>query len=210
MAPIAAQGDFRAAVQGCDLDLAGPIPSFGRMVTFIRTAGAGVLALLLAACHSPPPRPWLRYELDGTTDWSRLGNGKFGGKLNGAEVTIDLYDQRTRVMAVVENRTDASMTVAIGPDAGVPDGVVGEVLLRQIDGPAAGGPDMAPYLAMKPVALDGGWRATFFLDRPLGREIKLGQYFVLATEVVDADGERRRAQLPVVGKKGGVSRSKPR
>jgi hypothetical protein len=180
------------------------------MVMFFRTGVASALALLLTACHSPPPRPWLRYELDGTSDWSQLGNGKFGGSLNGAEVTIDLYDQRTRVLAVVENRTEASMTVALGPDAGAPDSVVGEVLLRQIDGPAAGGPDMAPYIAMKPVTLDGGWRATFFLDRPLGREIKLGQYFVLATEVVTADGEPRRAQLPIVGKMGGVQRGKPR
>jgi len=180
------------------------------MVTFNRMGGACALALLLAACQSPPPRPWLRYELDGRTDWSQQGNGKFGGNLLGAEVTIDLYDQKTRILAVVENPTDKSMTVAFGPDAGAPDSVIGEVLLRQLDGPAAGGPDMAPYVAMKPLALDGGWKATFFLDRPLGREVKLGQYFVLATEIVDAEGQRGRAQLPIVGKMGGVERGKPR
>ncbi|MCK5942844.1 MAG: hypothetical protein KAI24_12785 [Planctomycetes bacterium] len=180
------------------------------MVKSFRMVAAAALALLLAACHSPPPRPWLRYELDGTTDWGQLGNGRFGGSLLGAEVTIELYDQTTRVLAVVENRGEQSFSVAIGPDAGAPEGVVGEVLMRQIDGPPAGGPGMVPYVAMKPVTVDGGWRATFYLDRPLGREIKLGQYFVLATEVTAADGSRKRALLPIVGKMGGVQRGKPR
>jgi len=168
------------------------------------------LALLVAACHSPPPRPWLRYELDGQTQLASLGGGRFGGDVQGAEVTVSLYEQRTRVQVLVENRTPDSLTVAVGPDAGVPDGAIGEVLLRQIDGPAAGGPDMASYDAMAPLALDGGWRATFFLDQPLGRDIKLGQYFVFAVEVADAEGQKQRVQLPVVGKMGGVARREQR
>ncbi len=179
------------------------------MSTPIRSAASCLLALLVAACGAPP-RPWLRYELAGKTDFGALGAGRYGGSLNGAEVSVYLYDQDTRVLAVVENRTDDSMKVSVGPDTGKPDAVVGEVLLRQIDGPAAGGPGMAPYNPSSPVALDGGWRATFYVDRPLGREIKLGQYFVLATEVENSEGERARALLPIVGKRGGVPRDRQR
>lgn len=162
------------------------------------------LALLLAACAAPPPRPWLRYELDGPTQLQQVRNGRFAGVVGGVEVSLELHDQRTRLLATVENRSEGSVTLALGPDAGAPDGVIGEVLLRQVDGPASGGPEMAPYAAMAPLALDGGWRATFFLDRPLGRDIRLGQYFVFAVEVAGADGAKERVQVPVVGKMGGV------
>jgi len=165
------------------------------------------LALLLASCQSPPPRPWLRYELDGPTELRQVRTGCFAGDVGGVEVSLDLHDQRTRLLATVENRGEGAVTVALGPDAGAPDSAIGEVLLRQVDGPASGGPDMRPYAAMAPQALDGGWRATFYLDRPLGRDIKLGQYFVFAVEVTDASGAKARARLPVVGKMGGVDAS---
>ena len=104
----------------------------------------------------------------------------------------------------VENDTEAAVSVSVGPDAGAPDAPIGEVLLRQLKGPAAGGPAMAEYTAMSPLALDSGWRAMFYLDRPVGREIKLGQYFVFAVQVEGSDGARQRVQLPVVGKLGGA------
>ncbi|MGC6486945.1 MAG: hypothetical protein ACON4Z_04840 [Planctomycetota bacterium] len=170
----------------------------------------GALALLLVGCASPPPRPWLRYELDGPTQLQQQRSGRFVGDVAGVQVTLDLHDQRTRLLATVENRGEGSVAVSLGPDAGAPDRAIGEVLLRQVDGPASGGPEMAPYAAMAPLALDGGWRATFFLDRPLGRDIKLGQYFVFAVEVVGEDGSKQRVRLPVVGKMGGVDRDASR
>jgi hypothetical protein len=172
--------------------------------------GLSALALLLAACEAAPPRPWLRYELDGPTQLRQERAGRFAGAVGGVAVSVDLHDQRTRLLATVENRGEGSVTVALGPDAGAPEAVIGEVLLRQVDGPASGGPEMVPYAAMSPLAVDGGWRATFFLDRPLGRDIKLGQYFVFAAEVVGANGAAERVRLPVVGKMGGVDPDAPR
>lgn len=204
----------RGAFLGLDvcftLDWLRAMHSLPRMVAIRHNVALCALPLLFAACHSAPPSPWLRYELDGQTQLASLGGGRFGGDVHGASVTVSLYDERARIHVVVENRTADSLSVAVGPDAGVPEGAVGEVLLRQLDGPAAGGPDMVGYDAMAPVALDGGWRATFFLDQPLGRDIKLGQYFVFAVEVSDTEGQKQRVQLPVVGKMGGVARREKR
>lgn|GEM_PF-3129979 len=198
--------DFLGDVLRFGLDWLRWMPSFALMADFTRIGAYAWLVLALVACQSSPPRPWLRYELDGPTDWEQLGGGRFGGNLNGAEVVISLNDPDTRVWVAVENRSEDSLSVSVGPDAGGDDAPAGELLVRQIDGPAAGGPAMTSYTAMEPVALDEGWRATFFLDRPLGRHIKLGQYFVLAVEVEDAAGGKQRAHLPVVGKFGTVAR----
>jgi hypothetical protein len=182
------------------------MPSVGGMVHFLRAAAAAGLTLLMTGCHSPSPRPWLRYELDGPTELQSLGGGRFEGVVNGAGVRVNLSDQQTRVYVTVENDTGAPVSVSVGPDAGAPSAVIGEVLLRQLDGPAAGGPKMASYSAMSPLELGSGWRAMFYLDSPLGREIKLGQYFVFAVEVGGADDTRQRVHLPVVGKLGSAQR----
>ena len=164
----------------------------------------------LVACHTPPPRPWLRYELDGGTKWSPLGAGKFGGTIHGANISIDVYNPDTRILVVVENPSEQPIQFRVGPEAGASKDSMGEVLLRQIDGPAAGGPDMQPYVSMQPLTIDSGWRATFYLDRPLGRDVKLGQYFVLGVECQSVAGERVRRVLPLMGKMGGTVPVKPR
>jgi hypothetical protein len=166
--------------------------------------------MALAACQTPPPRAWLRYELDGSTQWSPLGAGKLGGTIQGVNVTIDLFDPDTRILVVVENRGEQSAKFRIGPEAGAPKDAIGEVLLRQIDGPAVGGPPMQPYVAMQPLMIDSGWRATFYLDRPLGNDLQLGQYFVLGTELQGVAGEPVRRFLPLVAKMGGTVPVKPK
>lgn len=171
----------------------------------VKTSCLGLVSLmLLAACHTPPPRPWLRYELDGVTEVAQLGAGKFGSSAFGADVSIDLYNPDTRVLVVVDNPSDEALTVRLGPDAGAPQDAIGEVLLRQLSGPAAGGPPMRGYVAMNGCKVEAGWRATFYLDRPLGKDPKLGQYFVFAVEVENQKGERVRRFLPVVAKLGGT------
>jgi len=175
---------------------------FGAMAI---TRSLCVLSLaLVAACHTPPPRSWMRYELDGKTEWSKLGDGKFGGSCFGADVSIDLYNPDTRIHVVVENTSAEAVEFGIGPEVGGSGGAIGEVLLRQIDGAAEGGPPMQSYSASQPLAVAAGWRATFFLDRPLGRDPKLGQYFVLGAKVEGADGESVRRYLPVVAKLSGT------
>ncbi len=180
------------------------MPSVGAMLHLRRAAAAAGLALWMAACHSPTPRPWLRYELDGPTELQSLGGGRFAGTVGGVRVQVSLADPQTRVSVAIENDTDDAVSVSVGPDAGAPAAPIGEVLLRQVSAPAAGGPAMADYSAMSPLALDSGWRAMFYLDRPVGREIKLGQYFVFAVQVEGSDGSRQRVHLPVIGKLGGA------
>ena len=166
--------------------------------------------LLFAACHTPPPRAWLRYELDGRTEWAHMGAGKLGGTIHGASVSVDLYNPDTRVLLVVENPSEQSIKFRVGPEAGAPKDAIGEVLLRQIDGPAVGGPDMQPYVSMQSLVIDSGWRATIYIDRPLGRDPQLGQYFVLSTEVQDLAGETVRRVMPLVAKMGGTVPVKPK
>jgi len=166
--------------------------------------------LALTACQTPPPRPWLRYELDGGTEWSQLGAGKFGGKIHGANVSVDLYDPDTRILVVVENQSEQTIKFRVGPEAGASKDAIGELLLRQVKDPAVGGPPMQPYVAMQSVMIDSGWRATFYLDRPLGRDLQLGQYFVLGAEVENLAGQQVRRVLPLVAKVGGTVPVKPR
>lgn len=150
----------------------------------------------LAACRTPPPRPWLRYQQDGPTQWATNADGLYAGRLHGADVTIDLGKKQTRVQIVVDNATRAPVEFRVGPDGGQPRAAIGEVLLRQAGGPA-GSSGMQPYRAMQPLVVEPGWRATFFLDSPLGRDPVLGQYFVLAVEASDATGTNERRTLPL-------------
>ena len=63
---------------------------------------------------------------------------------------------------------------------------------------------MRPYVSMQPLSIDAGWRATFYLDRPLGRDVQLGQYFVLGVECESAAGDRVRRVLPLMGRISGT------
>lgn len=155
-----------------------------------------VCTVWLAACHTPPPRPWLRYEQDGATQWSTNSSGLYAGRLHGADVTIDLGKKQTRVEIVIDNATAAPVEFRIGPDGGQPRTSIGEVLLRR-PGEPAGSAGMQPYRAQQPLVVDAGWHATFYLDSPLGRDPVLGQYFVLAVEASDATGTNERRTLPL-------------
>jgi len=163
-----------------------------------------LLALSFAACHTPPPTPWLRYELAGPAGWADLGRGEFGGAVFGADVRISIHDPDARVKLVVENPTSEPVSLQVGPDAGDPDVAIGEVLLRELAANTVGGPPMQIYLSQQPLVVEPGWRATFFLDEPLGRPVKLGQYFVLSLLAEDGAGERERRLLPLVGRREGT------
>ena len=47
-------------------------------------------------------------------------------------------------------------------------------------------------------AVESGWRASFYLDSPLGREPSYGQYFVMTVEARLASGDVERRSLPLV------------
>jgi hypothetical protein len=163
-----------------------------------KVIGIVVGAALVVACGTPPPRPWLRYQQDGPTTWATNADGLYSGRLLGADVTMDLGKKQTRVEIVVQNGSPAPVEFRIGPDGGQPRVAIGEVLLRPLAGPAStGGPAMQPYNAQQPLVVEPGWRATFYLDSPLGREPVLGQYFVLAVEARNQAGGSDRRTLPL-------------
>jgi hypothetical protein len=165
-------------------------------------------AVLLAACSMPPPKAWLRYEPAGATTWVATGDGKLGGSMHGAPVRIDLERQQTRVEVMVENTTGAPIELRMGPEGEKPKAAIGEVLLRPLQGPPGiGGPDMIPYVTMQPLVVEAGWRGTFYLDAPLGREPILGQYFVLTVEARDAAGTCERRTLPLQATNAGTTRA---
>ena len=149
----------------------------------------------MGAC-AVPPQPWLRYELVGRTDLQPAGEGAFAGRLHGADFRVDLHRGQTRVQVTVENTATTPVTVALGPDAGQSGKAIGEVLVRELVG-GAPGPDMQPYAAMQPMVVESGHRATFFVDAPLGREPRLGQFLVFVIEARDAAGAVERRTLPI-------------
>ena len=63
---------------------------------------------------------------------------------------------------------------------------------------------IVPYNGMQPIVVEGGWRGTFYLDMPLGREPVAGQYFVFAVEARDAAGKAERRTLPLIAKNAGT------
>lgn len=158
----------------------------------------GVIVVSIAASCAAPPRPWLRFEPAGKTNW-RLGEGGLlSGRLHGADLSLDLAKKDTRVLVKVENRSPAPVEMRMGPEGAAPRVAIGEVLLRPLaTQPAAVGPDMLPYTTMQIVKVDPECRGEFYLDAPLGREPRLGQYFVLTVEARDASGRWDRLSLPL-------------
>ncbi len=166
----------------------------------------GVVLALLVACNTPPPRPWLRFEPDGKHDWTTGSGDVLVGRLHGADVAIDLNRTETRVQVTVTNGTGAPLELRMGPEAGrAPRASIGQVLMRPVDGPpGAAGPDMVPYNTMQPMVVEPGFRGTFYLDSPLGRDPVLGQFFVLTVEARNKAGDVDRRRLPLIATNAGT------
>jgi hypothetical protein len=164
-----------------------------------------VLALLIVpACSSPPPRPSLRFQPAGPTAMTAGANGLYVTRVHDVDVTVDLGRAQTRIQVTAENRTGKTATLQVGPDAGQPRLPIGELLLRPLASTNSSGPAIVPYLGMTPVNLEDGWRATFYIDEPLGREPALGQYFVLSVEARVGEGPKERRTMPLIaGTSGG-------
>ena len=60
-----------------------------------------------------------------------------------------------------------------------------------------------PYNSMQAVSVEAGWKGTFYLDAPLGRETLLGQYFVLILEARNGKGGVERRTLPLIATNAG-------
>jgi hypothetical protein len=166
----------------------------------------GVLFLsFVAACNTPPPRSWLRYEPNGRHAWVAGPDGQWLTRLHGVDVAMDLNRVQTRVQVTVTNSTSAPIEMRMGAEASSPRGAIGEVLLRALDNPVGvGGPDMVGYNSMQPMVVEAGWRGVWYLDYPLGREPVLGQQFVLTVEGRDAAGQTDRRSMPLIATNAGT------
>lgn len=165
----------------------------------------GVAVLLLAACNTPAPKAWLRYQPNGPHSWAAGPDGRWLTRLHGVDIAMELNLVQTRVQVTVTNASSAPVEMRMCPEAASPKEAIGEVLLRPIDGPpGVPGPEMAGYVVRQPVSVAAGWRATFFLDRPLGREPSLGQSFVLTVEAKNQAGEVERRSMPLVATNAGT------
>jgi hypothetical protein len=163
------------------------------------------LLLVVAACNTPPPQPWLRFEPAGPHPWTRGPEGQWMARFHGADVAIDLNLTQTRVQVTVVNNSGAAVEMRMGPEAASPSGAIGDVLLRPLDAPPGiSGADPLPYNSMQAMLVEHGWRAVFHLDAPLGREPVLGQYFVLTVEARDQAGRLERRSLPLVATNAGT------
>ncbi len=155
----------------------------------------GSLALAFAACNTPPPQAWLRLEPDGAHNWAGSPQGLWVARMHGADVTLDLNRTQTRIEVVVTNRSGAPVAVCMGAEAARPTGAVGDVLLRPLEG--IGGPDALPYNTMQKTVVETGWRGTFDINSPLGRDPVLGSYFVFTVEVRNGAGDVERRSIPL-------------
>lgn len=153
--------------------------------------------LVAAACNTPPPRTWVRYQPTEWKDWARGADGMLVGTFHGAAVKVDLGQPNTPVEVTVTNSTAAPIEFCMGPDAARPKDPIGEVLLRPSSLSGVGGPDTLPYSAMQKVVVEAGWIGRFHLDMPLGRAPVHLQFFVLRIEGRDPQGRCEHRSLPL-------------
>jgi hypothetical protein len=165
----------------------------------------GLSMFLLAACNTPPPQAWLRYQPNGQHPWVAGPDGQWLTRLHGVDVAMDLSLVETRIQVTVTNASGAPLDVRMGAEAVSSTKAIGDVLLRAIDGPpGVVGPEWIGYVSMTSVVVEAGWRATFNLDQPLAREPALGQSFLLTVEGKNRDGVVERRSMPLIATNAGT------
>ncbi|MBL8753469.1 MAG: hypothetical protein JNK15_09225 [Planctomycetes bacterium] len=171
----------------------------------VKHVGGFGLLLVVAACNTPAPQPWLRYEPAGPHSWAIGASGKLVTRLHGADLTLDLMQVDTRVEITVDNRTAAAVDIRMGPEATTARAAIGAVLVRPLEPtPGQTGQDWLPYTQMQAQIVEAGHRARFHLDAPLGRDPGLGQYFVLTVEGRDAKGKVESISMPLQATNAGI------
>jgi len=166
-----------------------------------RTALFLIVPFALAACSSGPPKPWLRFTAEDPKGWEKGADGRLTTEVLGTSLQADLHTLDPRIGLQVDNHSGGDVAIRIGPEATQsPTASIGDLRRRPLD--QSRGEDVTkdyvPYVAMQSVELRNGWRASFELNHPLGREPSIGQYLVLVIEVHDAKGAVDRRYLPLV------------
>ncbi len=171
----------------------------------VKNVWVGGIVLLFAACNTPPPQAWLRFQPSGQHAFVAGPDGTWLTRVQGADVVLDLNRTQTKAQLTVTNTSGAAVEVRVGPEASSPRGSIGDLLLRAINGPVGeGAPDMVPYNTMQRVLVENGWRGVFYLDSPLGRDAVLGQFFVLTVEGRNAAGDVERRSIPLTATNAGT------
>lgn len=192
----------------------GPIPTVGSipglgtlnltttMSGSIRQRVAALLPalLLLTACHSTAPRSWLRFAAASEKGFNREPDGRLRQDLGPVAIYVDLGKKDTRLEVTAENRGKSDVEIKAGADGASTTAAIGEVWRRPIGaGNAEDVPEAVPYRANDAVELRPGWRAVFFLDSPLGRDLVLGQQVMFNIQTRDpATGLHDHITLPLV------------
>lgn len=166
---------------------------------------------LFAACDGlPPPVSWLRFTPQDMTGWTSDPDGRVVTQCGPAVIRIDFSKRETRIEMEVENRGDKPLRLRAGSQTASPTGAIGEVWRRPLSGGRGEDvPDAVPYLSRQNLDLDNGWRAIFYLDSPLGRDMVLGQQLVFEVEVEQPEAKVvDRAQIPLVATNTGQAPSR--
>ncbi len=156
---------------------------------------------LLAACDGlPPPVSWLRFTPQDMTGWTQDADGRVVTQCGPAVIRLDFSKRETRIEMEVENRGDKPILLRAGSQTASPTGAIGEVWRRPLGGGRGEDvPDAVPYLSRQSLELENGWRAIYYLDSPLGRDLVLGQQLVFEVEVEQPESKSvDRVQIPLV------------
>jgi len=153
--------------------------------------------LWLAGCKNQPPSPGLRFEPTDPSGWSREADGRLRSACGPAVLWVDLHKTETRIELTVENNSGQPLTLKVGAESSSPTAAIGELWRRPIGSKSGEDvPEAVPYKAHQEAELRSGWRAVFYLDSPLGRDLVLGQFFLFTIDVgAGAIRERRTLAL---------------
>lgn len=159
-----------------------------------------LLPILLSACHATRPQSWLRFAPVSDSGFTREPDGRLRQDLGLLAVHIDLGKKDTRIEVTIENRGEGEVQLELGAAGASTTAAIGEVWRRPIGaGNAEDVPEAVPYRANDRIELRPGWRAVFFLDSPLGRELVLGQQVMFTIQTHDAaTGLHDHITLPLV------------
>ena len=163
------------------------------------------LLTALPACE-PLPRNserWplgLRFRAEDPSGWVGDANGSLRSTMGSALVVADLSSPESRLVLTVENPSATPLHVRVGPQSGAAkDVAIGEVRLQTREGRRIEGESSyAPFVPRSLVTVDPQCRAVFYIDAPLGRDPRVGDFVVLLVEVGAPDAKPERRLLPLL------------
>lgn len=153
------------------------------------TAGKTLLLCLLASlagCRYPATRPGLRFEPTDPSGFTAAADGRLRAGCGPTILWLDLSRREATIELTVENPGSQPVEVRVGAVGANSTAAIGEVLVRPLGpGNREGAKSAVPYLAHQAFALPNACSATFYLDKPLGIDVDIGQFMVFRIDVND-------------------------